>query len=470
MLKSESDQAQLFHLIFEGKPLVAMAYLNNHQLQGPIAQKDYFFKFYQNSLYKPAFFEFWKTVLHSNFDTPPLSINLKSFVEKCCSNAIHLKDEALIRECLSNPKIRDFTLQELVAYDQNNDFTLSLLANPSLSHLFPPLFTLSIQYYNADLTKRLLKINLPLPPLTDEEHRILHDLNILEPHKAHFMHEQMRHFAKGFGHIKHSDILLTLAQIQSRKDYIFQPLAVSEKKLDDFFEYLNSKPHPLTQKFIVSGEHCYCGEIAIDSDHYASVYLIDSMGLSLESSSFHEDFIQKMLEHFNVRHVYINQEVRQFARKGCSIFAIDDIQHLYRLRLPREYQDIWDYLQKTACQDPHVLEDIDILIEKFPLPAPLLRTMQTRALLATVIPERLKVEPEYPINEKGETIFQSSQKLFQAKEDGTPVNMRLMYKLNKMKLNNWTFLKTCTPAELDALKSQFTMQGHSSPRARAKDI
>ena len=96
--------------------------------------------------------------------------------------------------------------------------------------------------------------------------------------------------------------------------------------------------------------------------------------------------------------------------------------------------------------------------------------MQTRKLLTEVIPERLTNESEYPINKKGKTIRQSAVEFFIKNDEGKEINQRLIYKLNKIRLNNWAFLKNCTPEELDTFKAQFTIQDTPRPLTRIKDI
>ena len=470
MLKNATHKAHLFELIFEGSPTKALEFLSKHETNSPFTQVDYFFSHYKNVLYQTSFFEFWKTIIHSNFYTPPLSMKLKTFVEKSCLRAIYLNDEALVYESLKNSSTREFTLKSLAQSDHHSDFVLSLLAYPDLFHFAPRLFSLGIQFFNADLVRKLLQIKIEQPHLSHEEQIVLQDLCTLEPDKAHFMHEQMRRFAHGFGAIKHPDVLLTLAQIKSRKTYDFQPIAISDQAFDDFFSYMAHQRLPCERKFIVTGEHSYCGEIRIDENHHASVYLIDSLGISTESSHYHELLITQLMTHFNIDRIYINHEIRQKTSTGCSIFALDDIQHLYQLRLSDNYKNIWDYLEKTAAPDMKGLENIDIIVHQYPLPTPLLRTMQTRKLLEEVIPERLTKESEYPINKKGKTIRQSAVEFFTKNEEGKEINQRLAYKLNKIRLHNWAFLKNCTPAELDTFKAQFTIQDDPRPFTRLKDI
>ena len=470
MLKIPSKKAQLFELIFKGTPKEALEFLLLNETNAPHTQVDYFFFHYKNTLYQRPFMEFWKTIIHSNFHVPPQSMKLKTFVEKSCLRAIYFKDTALIHESLKNPSTQEFTLKSLAQSDLNSDFVLLLLTFPDLFHFAPRLLSLAIHFFNADLVRKLLSIKVQLPELSHEEQDILHDLCTLNPQKAHFMHEEMRHFAIGFGAIKHPDILLTLAQIKSRKKYDFEPIAISDHVFDDFFSSLGNQKLPCEKKFIVTGEHSYCGEIRIDETHNACVYLIDSLGISPESEHYHELFVTQLIAHFNIDHIYINHEVRQKTSTGCSIFALDDLQHLYQLRLSDNYKNIWDYLEKNAKPDLEALKNIDVIIHRYPLPTPLLRTMQTRKLLTEVIPERLTNESEYPINKKGKTIRQSAVEFFIKNDEGKEINQRLIYKLNKIRLNNWAFLKNCTPEELDTFKAQFTIQDTPRPLTRIKDI
>jgi hypothetical protein len=470
MLKNLTEHAHLFELIFEGHPSEALDYIAKHDTQFSSIQVDYFFYHYSNPLYRKSFFEFWKQIINSNFYMPPLSIKLRSFVEFACLRALHLEDEALIYENLKITRTQKLTLQAFAQSVEKHDFIFSLLSKTELCHLIPSLISLSIHFYNAELVRKLLTFQILLPHLNPVQKHILDDLCTLAPPKAHFMHQQMRRFARGFGHIKHPDILLTLAQIKSRKKYNFHPMAISDQTFEDFFSYMARQTPPYEQKFIVTGEHSFCGELRIDENHMASIYLIDSLGISAESSHFHESFITHMMAHFRTNRVYINQEIRQRVSTGCSIFALDDIQHLYRLRLPEQYKNIWDYLEKTACPDAQALENIDILVHRYPLPTPLLRTMQTRKLLEEVIPERLTKESEYPINKKGKTIRQSAQQFFAKNEEGKLINQRLTYKLHKIRLYNWSFLKNCTPEELTECKKQFTFHEYSEAKAQPKPI
>ncbi len=470
MINNTANKARLFKLIFEGNSAKALELLLQHQTNPPHTQVDYFFYHYKNTLYQQSFMEFWKTIIHSNFHVPPQSMKLKTFVEKSCLRAIYLQDVALIYESLKHPSTREFTLTSLAQSDVNNHFILSLLTYPDLFNLAPRLLSLGIQFFNADLVQKLLSINIEQSHLSHEKQYILHELCLLDFDKAHFIHEEMHRFGHGFGAIKHPDILLTLAQIKSRKKYDFQPIAIRDHAFDDFFSYMTTQKLPSEKKFIVTGEHSYCGEIRINENNIASVYLIDSLGISPESSHYHEIFVTQLMAHFNIDRIYINHEIRQKTSTGCSIFALDDIQHLYQLRLSDNYKNIWDYLEKNAELDMKVLENIDIIIHRYPLPPPLLRTMHTRKLLTEVIPARLTKESEYPINKKGESSRQSAVKFFIQNEEGKEVNERLIYKLNKIRLNNWAFLKNCTPEELDTFKAQFTIQNDCRPLTRLKDI
>ncbi|USQ15301.1 hypothetical protein J2N86_15175 (plasmid) [Legionella lytica] len=330
------------------------------------------------------------------------------------------------------------------------------------------LFQTALNQYNAYLLLELKKFNSVLfkekiRNLDEEKSIRLRKLLSMPEDKYLWFSNYIQPLTHGFGFLGYQEILLVLAQVKKRKTYPFDPVLLKENEYLDFFTALKQN-HPIQKRFIISGSHFCYGEIRIDTQERAKLWLIDSLGSTKESSNskYFNDFIFKFAETFPENEIYVAKEKRQNSPQGCSVFALDDAMHSYTLRLPTGQNDIWDYLSalKTPEKANFFNDDkaFSLSITLCPIPLSLIRTMQSKSVYDEVIPERLLSEQNLIINKKGETTKESSQKFFKLGPQGLR-NTRLEYKLEKIIQYTSDFLVNCiSEKELKILMHEFTLE------------
>ncbi|MBV8802828.1 MAG: hypothetical protein JO131_07715 [Gammaproteobacteria bacterium] len=278
----------------------------------------------------------------------------------------------------------------------------------------------------------------------------------------------MQQFTHGFGNIFYDGALLTLTEIAHRKKdrYTFNPAILKHDEINRYFQEL-SQLHPLRERFIIAHMHWNIGEIVVDDKNHAQLLIIDSLGNKLaEEKYFLKEIIHHFSKHFQNHTIYVSKDLRQNSPMGCSIFALDDLRHLYTVEtyLPKVYSGLFDYLKKTS----DVTEEKKITIENktisyFPcqLPLSLERTRQNENLL-TIISQR-HIENIHPINKRKDLAKDSAIQEFVEVKNKKGIlkrhNKRLENQLLKMAKNNEYFLLHNSINMIKEYMQTFTLSG-----------
>lgn len=335
-----------------------------------------------------------------------------------------------------------------------------------------------------------------------------------------YINEQILNFKKGFGNLVYVDALLTCAQIKVRKKssrlgkkpYDFNPtvlqgpldsplsLTSDPSGLEEFQDYLkfikDQAPRPLRERFIITGQHWISGDIEIDSSGKVKVFFLDSMGMEYPKTNIHPNTIKllnKFAEIFPESEMYYSRTRRQGKGPGCSVFALDDLRHLFTVEdyLPPEYkhnlfnylanqvpkieadtQAEWDDEDKTKLKNPEpysnwllsikVNEDtIQKRLHCVPIPLPFMRTTLSSKLYTSYVPARSESERKQPVSAKGEVLESNKPPCYFELADGShnPINQRLIFALNKFTKQNEVFLTNTAPSEVEKIKIQFSLEG-----------
>src|SRR3990167_8388313 len=231
--------------------------------------------------------------------------------------------------------------------------------------------------------------------------------------RANYIAEKIRHFEEGFGHLVYADGLLACAQIKaSKSDYDFNPtvlrgpleFANSPEDLAEFRAYLSiikqSGKKPLRERFIITGQHWITGDIQIDADGKVQVLFLDSMGLEYPVTSMHintADIINEFSNVFPDASIYFSKTRRQASGPGCSVFALDDVRHLFTVEkyLQSQYTGLFSYLAAQVGSSGNMAEPYRErklanggTVHCIPIPLSLMRTTLSSRLYTTYIPQR----------------------------------------------------------------------------------
>lgn len=274
----------------------------------------------------------------------------------------------------------------------------------------------------------------------------------------------MMEFTIKFGKINYDGGLLTAAQVSKRKEYDYHPTILPYEKLSNYLEILKDAPHPIREKFVLAGPHWICGEISIDQQGEVKILLVDSLGTQLKDVLFKEMLVPIIFGVFKdpPPTVYLDDIKRQNAAKGCSTFALDDIQHLYVAEkyLPEEFAEsgLFGFLEKNK-KETLDFEEGSITLCNIPLS--LIRTAQT-SKLADKIEERSIEEQSLPVNKKGETALVSATKGYRINPiNNLRQNHRLNNKLQGMAEHNHHYLVSTPKAEVEKEMQRFTLESLS---------
>jgi hypothetical protein len=319
----------------------------------------------------------------------------------------------------------------------DTEFLLQVIQELDSKEFFQAFVMESYTRYNIPLLQSLRRL---CPPFDFEEaSKSLNPIKLAiflqkDASDAAFIYSKMNAFIQGYGHIDYEDALLTLAQRRERKAYDFSPILLRSTELEEFVNVLKSAPTPLKLSFVISGIHFISGEISIDKDGMAKIFIIDSLG----SDIWYENFVTDFAKAFPSHEIYTSREKRQHATNCCAVFALDDVAHLATLRI-EGHADIWEYLLANR-------QDIDTTTDCYsvPLPLSLTRTMQSTTLTTTLLPQRTQSSQAFVINKKGQTTEESVTPFFKRESptDKKPRNTRLSYKMSKMIEQNWNYLNS----------------------------
>jgi hypothetical protein len=427
-----------------------------------------------------------KEIIFSLIEHLPAPEIKKSFCKEIIMTCIEENNQELLHELFEKQESTDFLTifselspseKKLVCFylvthePTDTPFIRELLTQLNSQEFYNQLVLESFNRYNIMLFKNLSTL---CPPFNFEEaiqtcdKKKLQQYFRMEANRAQFIHSKMNPFAKGYGHIRYEDALLTLAQRRARKTYPFEAVVIRDRELDDFLSFLVSGPKPIETSFVISGGHYVAGKVAIDRNGQAKIFIIDSLGPEI----WHHDFLTNFAQQFPQHEIYIAKEKRQNSNKGCSVFALDDVAHLATLRI-EGHLNLWDYLSSEKKSEN--LSDTPIQHYCAPLPLSLTRTMQSTSLLRNVIPEKSESAQKFKINKKGQTTEESVTPFFQktSPDDPKPKNTRIDYKLFQMTEQNWAFLVNYPVSEVLQAMEYFTLDAWKkrlvSPSESAQD-
>ena len=422
------------------------------------------------------FYEYYKEDLSSNL----ISINLPKLLrdEKLINKLLEAKDNKNITNYLarlfkSEPlenfgKIVNKIAPSFVRAGFDREIAKSIIQTivsnsnaPYVDSLFTSLLEHSYLSGNLILLKELVSLGkeddyllwMNYNSLNIKYNDKIEKLSKLEDDVIEVISYELREFIPG--KINTESALLTLAQIHDRKtQYEFNPsLITSEEECREFFETLkNTSIRPIRERFIINGDpHWISGDIEITSSGEVRVFVIDSLG-ELDAKCLDFSYTPIIAEVFKDEDVSVwyTDSKRQCAGSGCSIYAIDDVTHLYGIEAILR-KNLFEYLKEHTTSSE---KKGPLIINKCHLPLSLERTTQNKRAKDN-LDQRLVEENYPPINKKGNRIetFYS----FFNKDD---MNYRLNQQLDKMRQYNIEFLKK--PENIDSLvekKSKFTIEG-----------
>ena len=257
-------------------------------------------------------------------------------------------------------------------------------------------------------------------------------------------HELMQQFTSGFGKTHYDGILLSCAQIADRKSYEFNPTVIyGEGEFRQYLTEIAKLPYPLRERFYIKDSHCLSGDIWRDEKGKVSVLLIDSFGIN---SSHRDDYSEILHQQFPGATIYVSNENKQRSDYGCSIFALDDLVHLYTIEkyLPDEYKHgpapLHAYLAHSANElNITRTSYANVTEHACAMPLRMLLNMQTRKLTTDIIPNREEKEKNSPVNKKAESPEKAANKYFEGDESHKQ-NKRLEHKLARFAECNVKFM------------------------------
>jgi hypothetical protein len=359
----------------------------------------------------------------------------------------------------------------------NNNFLSNL--SDAFSYLSPELkkdiqnklIHFAIEKYNPFLLEMLTQ-EIPLKSITPLETKEK-ATQLLEIKKESwgFLHEHMKAFVNGFGNISYPDALLTCAQIAARKKYFFQPTILGKpRETDTYFSALSHATFPIREKFIITGGHFYPCDIIIDEKKHATLLITDSLSVE-DQETVTVNTLIAFKKYFPNSTIYLPAETRLKSIYGCSVFSLDDLQHLYTIEqyLPPEYKKengLFDYLkahsEKEFALKISPRKNIPpITVNPCQLPLALERTRQNENILKEVIPSRTR-ENKLPVNKRGETAMESTSKFFQEatnkKGEKKFHNKRLERQLKKIATYNANYIVNNSIQTIEHSMQSFTLK------------
>lgn len=308
---------------------------------------------------------------------------------------------------------------------------------------------------NPELTKKVIETEL------DAKQQIQHNLLLKQEQSRHLkFSQQMAEFTNGFGHVTYEGALLTCAQIKKRKPYHFDPIVLRTYELKEFFQTLKNKPLPTRAKFIISDKHWVCGDILIERGGKVRALILDSLGAKKEQIS--EEMISLLYvitDEFSDTNVYLARTKRQNAKKGCSIFSIDDVMHFYTLERYLTTKNLFSYLEEQKDNNRiQYLSNCSVIFCS--LPVSLYRTMQSRKFF-----DLPGIDNGF-VNKKGETARSSVNKTLKIEgAESIPRNARLDCQLAKIAEYNARYLGENSSENVQKESAAFTLDAFKKPSA-----
>jgi hypothetical protein len=332
----------------------------------------------------------------------------------------------------------------------------------------------SFNQYNIPLLKALSSFKEPFNNATNNlDQTKLNKFLQLNDHDSAYIQKMMIAFCKGYGNIKYNDVLLSLAQRRQRKKYNFEPVVLGAGEFDKFLAILSSADKPIRQLFVCTGDHFISGEILIEANGKAKIFVIDSLGTDYWVNS--DELLVNFAVKFPSHELFVSKEKRQNASEGCSVFALDDVAHLANLHITgpmNEQQSIWTYLnsEKNSAETKNITaggHSASVYVAQLPLS--LTRTMQS-ARVFELIQQKNEIVRNSPVNKKMQTAEYSVHQFFKKTTPGDdkPKNTRLDYKLSRMIEQNWAYLQHHTESDVEEAMSHFTLAAFEARITRNK--
>ncbi|MBX3708161.1 MAG: hypothetical protein KIT56_02960 [Gammaproteobacteria bacterium] len=258
-------------------------------------------------------------------------------------------------------------------------------------------------------------------------------------------------FIFGTGNINYHGGMLTLAAINSTKNHIIPTIFDLTNETFKYFEIIAKAPRPLRERFVCFKNHWVCGEIEIDGAGKISIVIIDSLGDHKlihdpnYSGSTSATILFQVKKFFSSAEIFLIDEKRQNTPQGCSVFALDDVVHLYSVEkyLSAKYSgSLFDFLRKNQIG---TIKRNGMNIHISSLPLYLLRTMASTNLLTIL---QNSEDKDIPINKKGDTAKSLVNQpirsnFFEHKSyqgQSRLQNNRIEYKLTRIADRNFRFL------------------------------
>lgn len=263
---------------------------------------------------------------------------------------------------------------------------------------------------------------------------------------------------------------VSFARIKEKKGNKFNGYII-DNNFPDFLAAIKERatlhPRGLTCiEFAIVDVHWTAGYIEIN-DGNISICLIDSLGSGTKINALLYDIIEAIPE----AKLFEIQDTRQFSTAGCSIFVIDDCEHLSTIKehLPKQYDQtgLFGYLAdhqvstETFKNKYNSDDQNEYQLIRSQLPLYLQRTTQSLKKGTSHEPfwiSRASTEEQALLNKKHENTMQSVAKQTKT-TDEKEFNKRLEYKLDRLTKENLHFMLKHTKAEIEDKMEQVTLEG-----------
>ena len=425
--------------------------------------------------------------------------NKNTDLRKICFFILHVRDRQQISKIFESiDKDRLSTiLPELI------DKGLLAANVPLLQHMQTKYYDLFTNYINKQGQSTLLE-NILNDPHNNFTSKMLSNINQETP--------------EHLGRNGYKEILLTCAQIKSRKKYYFNPIVINQEDDNEFEKLMKLLSSNLDDfkgkelKFILVGNiHCFAGEIRIDKQGGTKIFIMDPINyiVSNEQESRYELYnldrreLAKVLYlidmHMPQADIILPRERLQNSSYDCALFAIANVNNLFRVEkyLPHKWhslmksivekhcptyfqdallsiiesyfssKDLFKYLYSDIKKVPcHILfydesdqaQEITIEVNATRCPLYLMKAMQSRKLINEIIPKREIYEQKASVNKKGENALQVAEQDFRYhQETGKKINTRMEKIWNKLRLQNLKYLIVNTEEDIICAINQFTL-------------
>lgn len=234
---------------------------------------------------------------------------------------------------------------------------------------------------------------------------------------------------KGYGHLNYQEGLFVCAAKLHNKNHEHLIVLNGQLEYTNLLIELKKCPPPIRVRFIIASVHWCSGDISIDKNGKAQLFLCDSRGPTIRS-----EYIEKFVKYFSDSTISLSKEIRQYSSKGCSIFSLYDAIKLLSIEkhLDIKYYStgLFGYTNDPQNSSLINLFDVKVPVYQTSLPILLLRPMQSQDLLTNFIPEKLAQEQRNAVNncgDMGQSILQNKTGFFM-----TPKGVRNKYIKEKL--------------------------------------